>query len=89
MKILKLLLALSAASMLTPLSASAEEAGTGYVWKAFGGDGATASVMVIEKSQVDEPEAHYKFFMSCMAAEPWMMNISGPRPSTAATMSLL
>jgi hypothetical protein len=67
--------AASAAALLAPLSASAEDAKV-YTWKAFGGDGASASVMVVDKKEADDPEAHYKFFLSCMAAEPWMMNIS-------------
>ena len=47
-----------------------------YIWKVFGGDGAPASLLVIDKSRADDPEAHYKFFLSCTAAEPWIMNVS-------------
>jgi hypothetical protein len=69
------LAAVSVAPLFAPLAASAEDTAN-YTWKAYGGDGASASVMVVDKKEADNPEAHYKFFLSCMAAEPWMMNIS-------------
>jgi hypothetical protein len=70
------LAAVSAAALLAPSAVSAEDAGAVYTWKAYGGDGASASVMVVDKKEAEDPEAHYKFFLSCMAAEPWMMNVS-------------
>lgn len=47
-----------------------------YTWKAYGGDGDSASVMVVAKSNADNPEAHYAFFLSCVATDQWMMNVS-------------
>jgi hypothetical protein len=70
------LLVLLVLSLAAPAAAAAEEGAGTFIWKAYGGDGASASLLVLDKSQVDNPEAHYKFFMSCTAAEPWMMNVS-------------
>jgi hypothetical protein len=63
------------AIVLSPGPAPAAEAAT-YVWKAFGGDGAAASLLVIDKTKADDPEAHYKFYLSCTTDEPWTLNVS-------------
>jgi len=49
---------------------------SGFVWKSFGGDGASASLLVLDKNTADDPEAHSKFYLGCTVSEPWTMNVS-------------
>jgi hypothetical protein len=59
-----------------PAIADADYSVANATWRAYGGDGASASILVVNKDEADNPEAHYVFFMSCTAVEPWMMNAS-------------
>lgn len=59
-----------------PAVAGADYSAANATWRAYGGDGASASVLVVNKDEADNPEAHYVFFMSCTAVEQWMMNAS-------------
>jgi hypothetical protein len=66
--------------MIVPLLFASDASGAaplpGYIWKSFGGDGASASLLVIDKNNADDPEAHSKFYLGCTVAEPWTMNVS-------------
>ncbi|MEO8669595.1 MAG: hypothetical protein ABI399_13830, partial [Bauldia sp.] len=76
MRVLSLLAGMAAFPvLLAPVPVPAEEAAS-YVWKAFGGDGEASSLLVLDKSKADDPEAHYKFYLSCTTDEPWTMNVS-------------
>jgi hypothetical protein len=68
--------ALLVAAGLVPASAAGAVDLSSYTWKAFGGDGDSASLMVLAKSEVDNPDAHYAFFLNCTAVDQWMMNVS-------------
>jgi hypothetical protein len=59
-----------------PAVAAADYSAANATWRAYGGDGASASILVVNKDEADNPEAHYVFFMSCTAVEQWMMNVS-------------
>ncbi len=59
-----------------PAAAGAEYSAANATWRAYGGDGTSASILVVNKDEADNPEAHYVFFMSCTAVEPWMVNVS-------------
>lgn len=76
MRVRFVLAGLAAFPLVFAAAPSVAATASGYVWKSFGGDGASASLLVIDKNNADDPEAHYKFYLGCTVSEPWTMNIS-------------